>query len=110
MKAYLIDEISPSGMEKIRLHMEEHARRSSLEHVYWLEIPADLLSPLQSEHRACQPHVVAVELGGSWVKTELFVRSSTSLHCICPSFSTTPQREFIIDAMDRLLKSLGVRA
>lgn len=108
MKAYLLDEINKKDIEKIRDFLTENATRSSLNQVFWVEIPGDLLSPLQFQHKDCGPHVFAIELGDTWVKLEFFVRSLETLRCGCADYCTDVQREHIVHFADRMLAQLGV--
>ena len=44
MRTYLIDELSPSKIQKIREFLGEHAIRSSLDQIFSVRIPDDILS------------------------------------------------------------------
>ena len=109
MRAYLIDEISPSDMEKIGGYLRSNAVGSGLEKVYWLEIPKDLLNETQIAHRQCQPYVFAVELGAGWIKLEFFSRSLKGMTCNCQSYSSTSQIEYIADFAHEMLETLGIK-
>ncbi len=108
MRTYLIDELSPSKTEKIREFLEEHAIRSSLDQIFWVRIPDDLLSEMQFQHSQCRPHVFAVELGSDWVKLELFVRTQKGMRCDCPGYCTGQQRNFILNFADGMIKQLSI--
>ena len=108
MRGYLIDELSPSNIQKIREFLREHAIRSSLDHIFWERIPDDLLSETQFQHSKCRPHVFAVELGQDWVKLELFVRTLKSMRCDCPGYSTPQQRNFILNFADGMIEQLNI--
>jgi hypothetical protein len=108
MRGYLIDELSPSNIQKIREFLREHAIRSSLDHIFWVRIPDDLLSETQFQHSKCRPHVFAVELGQDWVKLELFVRTLKSMRCDCPGYSTPQQRNFILNFADGMIEQLNI--
>jgi len=109
MRAYLIDEIPAPGMRKIKAFLQEHATHSSLDQIFWVRIPDDLLSETQFLHTRCQPHVFAVELGDDWVKLELFVRTLKSLRCDCPAYCTPIQREYVFKFADRIMEKLDIR-
>lgn len=109
MKAYLIDEISSSDMEKINGFLRENAITSNLDQISWIRIPDDLLSDTQFEHHICQPHVFAVELGLDWVKLEFFVRSLKNIRCTCPGHCTEPQRDYVIKFAHGMIEQLGIR-
>jgi len=109
MRAYFIDEIEPDEMAKITSYLKEAALSSSMEQVYWLPIPDDLLSATQFAHTHCQPHVFAVELGKTWIKLEFFSRSLKGVGCSCQSYSTESQTGYIIRFAHEMLKNLGIR-
>jgi len=108
MKAYVLDEISGEDISKITGFLKENASRSTMEKIFWVKFPKDLLSPLQFQHAGCQPHVFAVEIGPDWVKLEFFVRTLETLKCDCAAYCTVPQRDHIIDFADGMLDQLNI--
>ncbi len=109
MRAYLIDEISPTDMKKVRVFLEENAQPSSLEGIFWGHIPEDLLSERQYEHRSCRPHVFAIELGDAWLKMEFFVRALHNMRCTCCAYTTRQQQDFILNFAHTMIRDLGVQ-
>jgi len=109
MRAYLIDEITPSDMEKITLFLKENSFQSSMEAIFWVEIPEDLLKGIQFEHKNCRPHVFAMEKGDDWVKAEFFVRSLKSMTCDCQNYCTPQQREFILNFVHHMIDTLNIK-
>ena len=108
MRSYLVDEITPEDMEKIADYLRDAAISSSLEKIYWLEVPHDLLSGPQFAHTHCQPHVFAVELGSNWIRLEFYSRSLTGVRCSCQGYSTEPQSLYIIRFAHEMLDNLGI--
>lgn len=108
MRSYMMDEISPGDMEKIRGFLKRNALESSLENVYWQEIPVGLYSRTQTAHRDCTPYVFAIETGHDWIRLELFIRSKEGLRCDCQGYSTLEQRDFILNFADRMLEACAV--
>lgn len=107
MKSYLIDEIPGEDMDRAVEHLRNNGMASSLERVFWVTVPEDLLSKEQYSHKACcGPHVFAVELGSDWIKMEFFIRSLNNLRCTCNAYATREQRAFIF----RFGESFGVRS
>ena len=96
MRAYLIDEITPSDMKKVIGFFEKNTIKSHIDQVFWVQIPDDLLSDTQLEHRHCQLHVFSVELGSDWIRLEFFVRSLKDMNCACLGYCNAEQRDFII--------------
>jgi len=81
-----------------------------MENLFWIEIPEDLLSPIQCRHRDCGPHVFAVELGNSWVKAELFARSLSKMRCECQHYGTAQQIQHALRFIDGMLAALRIKA
>ncbi len=108
MRSYLVDEIMSSDIEKINAFFKENAISSSLEQLFWIQVPQDLLSEIQFEHVDCQPHVFAVEIGEDWVKMEFLVRSMKNMQCTCPAYCTEQQQRFIIHFAQGMLKQLDI--
>ncbi len=108
MRSYLIDEINTSDIEKITDFLKKNAASSNLDHLFWVNIPQDLLSETQFQHRHCRPHAFAVELGHDWVKLEFLVRSMKNMQCTCPGYGTKQQRDFIINFVHSMLAQLHI--
>jgi hypothetical protein len=108
MRAYLIDEISPSDMKKISLFLKQNSSQSSLDAIFWVAIPEDLLKGIQFKHQTCRPHVFAIEMGDTWLKAELFVRSLKTMRCDCQSYSSPQQREFILNFVHHMIDTLNI--
>ena len=108
MRSYMIDEINSSDIEKINAFLNENAVSSSLDQLFWVKIPQDLLSEIQFQHKDCQPHAFAVELGDDWVKLEFLIRSMKNMQCTCPAYCTEQQQKFIIKFALGMLEQLGV--
>jgi hypothetical protein len=109
MRAYLIDEIPPLDIERIRRFLKKNARPSLLQMVYWIPFPREFLTPVQQSHLNCQPFVAAAEVGTGWVKVEFYSRSLVNLRCSCHRLCNEPQRNFLIDFADRMLRELDGR-
>ena len=96
-------------MEKITVYLKERSIRSRLNSIFWVEIPADLLSGTQYEHKSCRPYVFATELGDDCFKAEFFVRTLEGMGCDCQDYATPQQRAFILDFSNTMIDLLGVR-
>ena len=108
MKAYVLDEISAEDIANIIRFLKENTAQSTMEQLFWVKFPKDLLSPLQFRHTACQPHAFAVEVGSDWVKMEFLVRSLETMKCDCTAYCTNPQRDYIINFADGMLDQLAI--
>jgi hypothetical protein len=109
MRAYLIDEIRVQEMEQVKEFLKQHAIRSSLDQIFWVRIPDDLLNEIQYLHTQCRPHVFAVELGPDWIKLELFVRTLKNMRCDCPAYCTPIQRDYIFRFAHGIIEQLKIR-
>jgi hypothetical protein len=109
MRSYLLDEIAPNDMKKINEFLEKNAIQSSLDKIFWIQIPEELLTQVQLQHKGCGPYICALELGKDWIKLEFYVRSSKNMRCICSGYCTAEQRDFVIGYVNRMIDDLGVR-
>ena len=109
MRQYMLDEIVRNDMPRVREYLHEHAIAARLEDIWWVDLQVDLLSPEQFDHRDCQPHRFAVEVGDDFVRFEFLIRSLQTMRCSCIAYATRQQRDFILAYADRLVKELALR-
>ena len=109
MRQYLLDEISRADLPRLRDYLDEHAIRSSLDDIWWVDLEDDLLNPVQFEHRSCRPYRFAVEVGENFVRFEFLIRSRETMRCPCIGYATSAQRAFILGFADRLVEDLALR-
>lgn len=108
MRLYVIEDIIPEHMERIKNALNERGIESSLEDLYWLPTPKELLGAEQLEHPDCGPHQMALELGPSWLKLELLVRARAIIRCSCISYASPALRAHMMDWLDQLLRELDI--
>jgi len=108
MKSFIIDEISKKDMEKIRQFLKENSLKSSLDAIFWVSLPEDILNEEQYSHETCKPHVFAVELGQDWVKMEFLIRNLSDMKCTCTGYCTRQQRDFILNFAEHLTLELDI--
>ena len=84
----MIDELSPMERDNIDSYLNRTLQKGPMIGLYWLELPADLLSPIQHEHASCGPFNIGIEVEKSSVRFELLVRSTSNLHCKCTHYAT----------------------
>jgi hypothetical protein len=106
MRQYLLDEIPAGPMTAIKAYLKERTLPSTLDEIFWLELPEDLLSPLQREHQACGPHYLAIEVGKGFIKFEGLVRSQKKFRCDCIQYATAPQEAFLLEFAHALIRDL----
>ena len=109
MRQYQLDEISRKDIPRIRDYLQDHALASSIEDLWWVDLPEDLLSPEQFAHQDCRPFRFAVELGDDFVRFEFLIRSEQTMRCACIGYATRQQRDFILAFADRLVEDLALK-
>jgi hypothetical protein len=109
MKQYVIDQLRESDYYQIKDFLDTNAEGSSLEGIYWVNLPPDLYSTLQSEHSKCRPHYFAVNLTWNDVAFELLIRTRQTIRCNCIAYATKQQRDYIIEYADRMLDDLEIK-
>ncbi len=108
MRLYTIEEIYPEHVDRIRTALEERGLNGSIEGLYWLPAPEDLLDEEQRNHKDCGPHCLALELGKDWLRMELLVRGRNTIRCSCIAYAQPALREHMINWVDNLLKELDI--
>ncbi|MDD3553970.1 MAG: hypothetical protein PHC35_05560 [Deltaproteobacteria bacterium] len=105
MRQYVIDELRPSEIDRIRTYLAKHCEMSDLDDFYWLLLPEDTLSEVQKGHVAsCGPFGVGVQIGRDRLVIEFLVRSRKKIRCNCIAFANHSQRDFILAFADELVK------
>jgi hypothetical protein len=109
MRQYVIDQLSREERANIESYLKRTLQPGSLEGVFWIEVPQDLLGAEQRGHDTCGPFYFAVELEAESVSFELLVRSQSNLHCSCLAYATKLQRDFVLRFVDRMLEEEKIR-
>ena len=110
MRQYMIDEISFLERDNLDSYLKRALKSGSIEGVYFLGVPQDLLGPEQQGHEDCGPFYFTVILEQTSLRFELLVRSAANMHCSCIAQATPAQRQFVLDFADRMLKEEMIRA
>ncbi len=103
MRYYMVDELSFLEHDNLDSYLKRTLKPGSLEEVFFLEVPPDLLAEPQQGHEECGPFYFSVILEPSTVRFELLVRSASNMHCSCIAQATPAQRQFVLDFADRML-------
>lgn len=103
MRQFLVDELSFLERDNLESYLKRTLKAGTLNGVFWLELPPDLLGEKQHGHETCGPFYVSIVLEEKSVHAEFLVRSSSTMHCSCIAWATKIQRQFILDFMDRML-------
>ena len=109
MRALVVDELSRADVDRLRECLARETRPSGVADLFWLELAADRLSPLQASHDGCGPHRLAVELGDDFARFELLVRPASGLACPCCHYLDPAGQAWLMGWVDELIRRLGVR-
>ena len=110
MRQYKIDELSREERANIESYLKRTLKPGSVDGVYWIEVPQDLLGKEQRTHKDCGPFFFGVVLEAEAVCFEMLVRSQTNLHCSCIAYASAAQREFVLRFIDNMLEEERIRA
>lgn len=110
MRQFVIDELSPMERDNIDSYLKRNLVPGPMIGLYWVELPDRLLSETQQEHSDHGPFHLAVEVTNTSVRFELLVRSQVNLHCKCIAHATAPQRQHILEIIDRMLEEEMIRS
>lgn len=113
MRAYIVEDIVNSDMEKIINAFNELNLNGPIEGIYYLPLPEDLLQSEQKEHlEECGPYFMALEcIEGTeegTIKLELLVRGRKKIRCSCVTYATPDQRKHMINYLDQFIDELEI--
>jgi hypothetical protein len=108
MKQYVVDQLRYPDYEKLKAFLDQNYGEAAMGAVYWLVLDQEVLSPIQRDHRECQPHAAAVELEETHLSLELLVRTPHRIRCDCIAYATQEQRDWLIRRVDDILKQLNI--
>lgn len=108
MRQILIDELSKNEVARVGEYLSRRAQPSGVEGLYWLPLAEDQLEEAQAACAADHPFCLAVELGESWVKFELLVRSRININSPGAAYATPRQLAQIIGLAYAMVEELGL--
>lgn len=109
MRQILIDELNSDDMEKLNNFLAENVTPASIEGVYWVELPTDLLDPGQFEEKDEHPFCFAIEVGDTWAKFELLIRSHVNMQSQHIRYANSAQQKHIYDFVNKMISDLELR-
>ena len=109
MRQLMIDELNSQDVEKLHHWLQENTRPSGMDSLYWVDLAPDLLDSGQFECTADQPFSFAVEVGDTWAKFELLIRSATNMSSCHVKYASPAQQKFIFDVCGRIIKELDLK-
>jgi len=104
MRQYLLDELSSLEHDNLDNFLKRTLKRGPIKGVFWLEVPPELLAQPQREHPACGPFYLTIVLEQTELRAEFLVRSAHNMHCSCIAWTSSVQRQFLLDFVDRMLQ------
>lgn len=110
MRTYTIDQLLEDDTAAINSRLLSLDLQAGLEGVYWLPVPASMLTSLQQEHAAqCGPYCLALEVEAHAMHLELLVRGQSRIRCECLSFASQELRDHMIAWLEDMLVELKVQ-
>ncbi len=108
MQALKIDGLCQEELERIKTVLPKFSQPALIDDIYWIPIPERLLTPTQLEHKECQPHFFAVEIGEDFVSFEFLARTHQRVRCACISPATPEQKVFLMQIAQEIFSAAGV--
>jgi len=123
MRLYVINDLNDRDVARIESALTERGMAASMDQLYWVDIPKELLTKEQQSHmKDCGPYSMGLEVigeidfegrtpgsSGPMIALELLVRARNKLRCSCIGYATPDQRRFAIDFLDKLLRQLDIQ-
>ncbi|MFP4213919.1 MAG: hypothetical protein ACLFRL_07385 [Desulfohalobiaceae bacterium] len=104
MRSYFIEDIEPDKLQQLASSLQEKGYQGPIDDIYWLQLPEEVLTPLQLEHlQDCGPYIISLELGKDWLKLELLLRARNTFRCNCVGYADTKQRDYCIQLLEDFL-------
>jgi hypothetical protein len=108
MRSLLFEELNPDEIDAVENYLKSNTKESLIEGLYWLVLPCEILTEDQKiTYNNTGDLKIAIELGKTWVKFELLIRTS-SLRNIGGGLINTDQLLFIYNFADSMSNSLNL--
>ncbi len=109
MQNFTVDKLNREEVLRLEEVLREKARPSPLGGLFWIEIPEEILAPVQKKHqKSCGPHYFAVEIGEDFISFEFLVRNLQRIRCDCISEATPAQKVFLLEKAKEIFALAGV--
>lgn len=110
MRQLVVDQLSREERDNLDSYLKRSLSQGSMEGIFWLDLPRDLIAEAQMDHEQCGPFCFAVELEDEALRLELLVRSRSNMHCSCIAYATPAQRDFALQFFDTMLETEHIKA
>jgi hypothetical protein len=108
MRYLLFDELNNNEINKIKTYLINKTEIGSIENIYWLLLPEEILTKQQTNLlNQFGPFKIAIEIGKTWIKFELLIRSS-SIDNIGGCLANSKQFEYIYNFSNTLVETLNL--
>ena len=109
MRYFLIDDLRAEETKRLCEHLDAMDLGAGLDGIYWLPIPAHMLSAVQKEHESqCGPYVMALEFEETSLRLELLVRARGRIRCECVAYASPELQRHMMDYITDTLKELKI--
>ncbi len=111
MEEIIIARLNPADMLRLRLRLGELNLASSLDGLYWLLVPRDLLDEVQREHlESCGPYILALDTdtGSGELRLEPLARAQNHMHCECIAPASPEVVAYGVEYVEGLLRELSI--
>lgn len=110
MKQYVIDELRPADIKKIKSYLNDNFPSAGMSGIYWIPLDQAILTDIQAGHEKCQPFFFVIDLEQNMMICELLVRIKSRISCDCIGYATEHQRNWFISYIDIIFEKLGINA
>jgi len=109
MQNFTVDKLKAEEISRLESILRQKAKPSPLGGLFWIEIPEEVLAPIQKKHaESCGPHYFAVEIGEDFISFEFLVRNFQRVRCECISPATPAQKVFLLELAKKIFSLAGV--
>lgn len=114
MRNYYIEDIVDEDLDTFEEKLSALEMNGPIQGIFYLPLPEKLLNDEQKAHmEECGPFFLSLEtirnVAGNVLKMELLVRANNKIRCSCVAYCTPEQRNHMIDYLDELIESFGIK-
>ena len=103
MRQFVVDQLRADDVERLREWLNKNHQCSSVEDLWWIEIPDEYLDAIQKSHKACQPYYFSINLRHDKILFELLIRTNNINRCSCIKYADRKQLDYILDKAEQIL-------
>jgi hypothetical protein len=108
MRSILFDELNNNEINNINNYLTKNTKNSNIDGLFWLILPNNILTVEQQKINIKHgPYKIAIEIGKSWLKFELLIRTSNITN-IGSSIVNNIQLDYIYNFANNLAEQLNL--